>query len=200
MSNDVLVLNKNFYAIQIINWQKAMSLLWQSQADALDESLQAYDFNTWKELSQQMAAHPNGFVNTVNFKIAIPEVIKLTKYDRLPKHEVKFTRKNIYQHYGFKCCYCGGKFKTENLNLDHVIPRSKGGPTDWTNIVTACIPCNSKKGDKTPNEVGMKLLVQPNKPKWKGAKSLLCHGNVSPVRTMWQRLIDHKYWSGELDS
>src|SRR5687768_11014485 len=107
--SDTLVLNKNYYAIHIMDWQRAISLLYQGHADALDENLQPYDFEDWKELSAVMESHPGRFVHTVTYRIAVPEVIRLTRYDRLPKAEVKFTRRNIYEHYGHKCCYCGGK-------------------------------------------------------------------------------------------
>src|SRR5262245_47211651 len=130
--SDTLVLNKNFYAIHIIDWQRALSLLYQGHADALDETLQAHGFEDWKELSAAMETHPSGFINTTTFRIAVPEIIRLTRYDRLPKAEVKFTRRNIYEHYGYRCCYCGLQFKTSELNLDHVVPRSKSGRTDWS--------------------------------------------------------------------
>lgn len=192
-----LVLNKNYYAIHVMDWQRAISLLYQGHADALDENLQAYNFEDWRDLSAAMESHPGGFVNTVTYRIAVPEVIRLTRYDRLPKVEVKFTRRNIYEHYGHKCCYCGGKFKTSELNLDHVIPRSKGGTTDWSNIVTACIPCNTRKSDRMPQEAGMRLLFRPTRPVWKGSRSLLKFS--MPVRTTWQKLIDAKYWDSELE-
>ena len=196
--SDTLVMNRNFYAIHIVNWQRAISLLYQGHAEAVDEELQMYSFDDWKELSAEMQEHPSGFVHTPTFRIAIPEVIRLTRYDRLPRAEVKFTRRNIYEHYHYKCCYCGRQHKTSELNLDHVIPKSRGGPTDWTNIVTACLPCNTKKTDKTPREAGMKLLFQPTKPVWKGSKSLLSFSVPVKVKLTWQRIIDEKYWSAEL--
>ena len=195
--SDTLVLNKNYYAIHIMDWQRAISLLYQGHAHALDEDLQAYDFEDWKELSAAMESHPGGFVHTVTYRIAVPEVIRLTRYDRLPRAEVKFTRRNIYEHYRHRCCYCGEKFKTSELNLDHVIPRSKGGLTEWSNIVTACVPCNTRKSDRLPQEAGMKLLVRPTRPVWKGSKSLLKFS--IPVKTTWQKLIDTKYWDSELE-
>lgn len=199
MSADTLVLNKGYYAVHVISWQRAMSLLYQGNATALDQDLIEHSFNDWKELSALMQESPSGFVSTINYRIAIPEVIKLTRFDKLPKAEVKFTRKNIYQHYHFRCCYCGQQFRTEELNLDHVIPRSKGGPTDWTNIVTACVECNSAKRDRTPEEAKMKLLVPATKPRWKGSKSLLDFSSTARVKNVWQRLIDAKYWSTELE-
>jgi 5-methylcytosine-specific restriction endonuclease McrA len=82
--------------------------------------------------------------------------------------------------------------------LDHVIPRSRGGATDWSNIVTSCVPCNLKKGDRTPREAGLPLLVKPSKPRWKGRSSLVFRSGVR-VRQSWQRFIDNIYWNSELE-
>lgn len=197
--SDTLVLNRHFYAVHIMDWKRSMSLLYQGHADALDDTFQHYDFENWKELSALIEDHPSGFVHTQTFRIAVPEVIRLKKYDRLPDSEVKFSRRNIYEHYKHKCCYCGKVFKTSELNLDHIIPKSRGGATDWTNIVTACIPCNTQKADQTPKEAGMKLLMKPGKPAWKGSKALLKFSLPFPVKASWQKIIDTKYWDSELE-
>jgi len=198
MATDVLVLNRNYYAIQVVSWKKAMSLMYQELATAIDENYTDFPFEDWIELSKLMKEHPNGFVHTPKFKIAIPDIIRLSKYDRLPVRDVKFNRRNIYQHYNNKCCYCDKKFDTKNLNLDHVLPKSRGGRTDWTNIVTSCVGCNTKKGDKTPQEASMKLLVKPSKPRWKGAQSFLEHIPKLRFKRSWQKIIDTAYWDGEL--
>src|SRR5476649_190 len=130
MSADVLVLNRNFYAIHVADWQRALSLVYLDHARVVDEEYRTYSFADWRELSQILSTHPSGFVSTPTFKIAIPEVITLRGYDRMPVGDVKFTRRNIYEHYGHRCCYCGLKFGTPDLNLEHVLPRSRGGKTD----------------------------------------------------------------------
>lgn len=197
MSN-VLVLNRNYYAIQIVDWKKAVSLMYQGLADAVDDQFANYCFEDWAQLSSAMKDHPNGFVHSPRFKIAIPDIIRLNKFDRLPKREVKFSRRNIYQHYNYKCCYCGHKFHSSELNLDHVLPKSRGGETTWKNIVTACIPCNSKKMNRTPEEAGMKLLVKPSRPMWKGAISFIEFPPSLPIKASWQKIIDACYWDSEL--
>jgi 5-methylcytosine-specific restriction endonuclease McrA len=205
---DCLVLNKNFYAIHIATWEKAIALLYTGQAKAVDEDLITYDFDNWTELSKLMKDKDpgnRGFVHSASLRIAIPEVIQLTRYDRLPKQEAKFSRRNIFEHYNFTCCYCGKKFpkpskdKKPELNLDHVIPRSKGGPTNWNNIVLSCVPCNTKKDDKALEEVHMKLLVKPSRPKWNGNQAIKMQAST-PIPVSWQRLIDDKYWNTILDS
>lgn len=202
---DTLVLNRNFYAVHISNWQKAVALLYKGEARAVDENLQTYDFNDWVELSKLMTENPRGFVHSATLKVAIPEVVQLTRYDRLPRQEVKFSRRNIYEHYNFTCCYCGKRFpkpsrdRKPELNLDHVVPRSRGGPMNWENIVLSCVPCNTRKDNRTPEEAGMKLLVKPSRPKWKGIKTLRMQA-ASPIPVSWQRLIDDKYWESELNA
>lgn len=217
MSSDTLVLNMAYHAVHIADWQKAISLLYQGHAEAVDENLQAYNFADWVELSSMMKENAKGFVNSSTMKVAIPEVIRLTRYDRLPKQDVKFTRQNIYEHYGFKCCYCGGKFKTSELNLDHVMPKSRGGKTTWDNIVLSCITCNTVKDDRTPDEATypidpnklpthlkhkaghkMTLLVKPSRPKWKGVRTVMMKAPM-PIPVSWQRLIDKAYWEAELE-
>jgi 5-methylcytosine-specific restriction endonuclease McrA len=143
--------------------------------------------------------HPSGYVTTPRFRIAIPEVIALRGYDKMPVGDIKFTRRNIYEHYAYRCCYCGIRFKTTDLNLEHVLPKSRGGKTDWANIVTACIPCNLKKADRLPQEAGMKLLIQPSKPKWRGSASLVLRAPFK-MKASWQRFIDTVYWNSELDA
>ncbi len=198
MSSDVLVLNRNFYAIHITNWQRALSLLYLGHAQVVDQEYRTYDFSNWRELSQMIHESHSGFVHTTNFKIAIPDVIALKGYDRLPISEVKFTRRNIYEHYGYKCCYCGKKFHTVELNLEHIIPKSRGGSTSWENIVTSCIACNIKKRDRLPEEAGMKLLIVPEKPRWKGPGSLAFQSSFK-MKVSWQRFIDNVYWNSEIE-
>lgn len=199
MSTDVLVLNRNFYAVHITPWQRALSLVYLDHARVVDEEYRTYNFDDWRELSQMTANHPGGYVSTPSFRIAIPEVISLRSYDKLPVGDVKFTRRNIYEHYGYHCCYCGRKFGTQELNLEHVLPRSRGGRTDWSNIVTSCMPCNLRKADKLPVEAGMKLLIKPSKPKWRGSASLVFRAPFK-IKASWQRFIDNIYWNSELES
>ncbi|OGS25102.1 MAG: hypothetical protein A2314_04040 [Elusimicrobia bacterium RIFOXYB2_FULL_50_12] len=198
MNSDVLVLNRSFYAIQVTTWQRALTLVYADHASVVDQQYRTYSFADWQELSQMISSHPAGFVRTPKFRIAIPEVIALKLYDRLPATEVKFTRRNIYEHYNYRCCYCGNKFASADLNLEHVIPRSRGGKTNWSNIVTACIPCNLKKADKLPDEAGMKLLISPSKPKWRRGLSLMLNSTIK-MRSSWQRFIDISYWNEELE-
>ena len=198
MTDSVLVLNRNFYAVQITSWQRALTLVYIGHASVVDEEYNTYSFENWRDLSKAVHSNTRSAVRTPNFSINIPEVIALKFYDKLPANEVRFTRRNIYEHYKYICCYCGKKFHSSNLNLEHVIPRSRGGRTTWENVVTSCIPCNVKKANKLPDEAGMKLLVNPTKPKWRGNLSLILSSPVK-MRASWQRFIDTAYWNGELE-
>ncbi|OGR87852.1 MAG: hypothetical protein A3J74_06240 [Elusimicrobia bacterium RIFCSPHIGHO2_02_FULL_57_9] len=193
MSAHVLVLNRNLYAVQVATWERALTLLYLGRAGVVDEEYQVHDFHDWVELSKTIARNPAGFIHTPNFKVAIPDVIALRFFDKVLKHEIPFTRRNIYRHYGNRCCYCGKRFLSSELNLEHVVPRSRGGTTDWKNIVTACIPCNLRKGDRLPKEAGMRLMVPISRPK-------LSHGIILQarlpirMRRCWQRFVDNVYW------
>ena len=102
-------------------------------------------------------------------KVALvaPKIIVLVAYDRLPRNEVKFTRHNVFLRDDFTCQYCKKVFVEKDLNLDHVIPRDKGGKTTWENIVTSCIRCNTRKGNKLVHEINMRLLREPKRPRWR---------------------------------
>lgn len=194
---DVLVLNRNFYAIQITSWQRAITLVYIDHARVVDESYRTYSFEDWRGLTNVMEDHPAGFIRTPEFKIAIPEVIALRLYDRLPHMDVKFTRRNIYEHYNYRCCYCGKKFPTHELNLEHVVPRSRGGKSTWDNVVTSCVSCNLQKGNKLIGETGMNLCIKPARPKWHRGISLVLRPHIR-VRASWQKFIDTMYWNTEL--
>ena len=194
--NDCLVLNRAFFAVHICDWKRVMTLLFTGNAVVVDEDFRQYNFEEWKDLSQYLESYK--FIHTSNFKIAIPEVISLTHYDEMPSTEVKFTRKNLYKHYHYKCCYCGKRFDTKDLNLDHVIPKSRGGITNWQNIVLSCYQCNSVKGSRTPKEAGMQMSYQPNKPEWRPMYAV----KLDPERHMkksWQKFIDSIYWGIEIE-
>ncbi len=195
--SQVLVLNKHFVAISITSWKRAIKLVYLEHADVVDEEYRTYSFEDWFELSQAMKEHSAGFLYTPRFKIAIPEIIALKRYDKVQFEEPRLTRKNIYEHYGYRCCYCGKKFTSDKLNIDHILPRSRGGKTEWGNVVTSCISCNLKKGNKIPQEAGMKFAIPPSKPNRMTKLALVLNSNIK-IPTSWQRFIDNVYWNIEL--
>jgi 5-methylcytosine-specific restriction endonuclease McrA len=188
-------------ALRVICARRAFSLLCRQLAEVIscdDGSYANYDLNSWRELSESkrtFEAHLHDWISTVNFDIAVPRVIRLLCYDRIPNKSVKFNRRNLFARDRNHCQYCGKKFPTSELSLDHVIPRRLGGGATWTNIVCACLKCNVKKGGRTPSQAGMKLIKKPVKPK----NNPVIHVHLSHERyKSWKQFLNHAYWSVEL--
>jgi 5-methylcytosine-specific restriction endonuclease McrA len=202
LDSQVLVLNKHYMAFRIVGLRRALSLVVRNLAEIIscddDTSWSNYDFNSWRELSalsQTFEAHKYDWISTAHFDLAVPRVIRLLFYDRLPRQSVKFNRRNLFARDGSRCQYCGKKFPTNELSLDHVVPRMLGGGSQWENIVCACTKCNTKKGGRTPEQAHMKLIQKPVKPKRNPAIHL--HLNHDRYKS-WKQFLDHAYWSVEL--
>lgn len=197
LNQQVLVLNRLWQAVNVCSARRALTLLFEGQAQAVlgssDGSFQTFNFSEWRDLSQQ-EPHPET-IHTVSFRIRIPRVILLVLFDRLPKKEVKFTRYNIFERDRNTCQYCGRIFDRKDLNLDHVIPRDQGGPTTWENIVCSCIPCNTKKANRTPHQASMQLIRKPKRPKWRPVIQVSL-GLVYPES--WKHFLDIAYWNVEI--
>ena len=197
----VLVLNKLYMAVHVIPARRAFGLLFKELAEVVtlaDGHYCSYDFHSWREVSATRALFKDpddDYVRTVNFEIQAPRVIRLLGYDRLPRQKVKFNRRNLFARDGNKCQYCGKKFPTSELSLDHVMPRSRGGQATWENIVCACVRCNVRKGGRTPTEANMRLYRDPIRPKTSPALSLkLKHRKYES----WKSFLSHAYWSVEM--
>lgn len=195
VNGSVLVLNRLFQPIHITSVRRAFSLLYQGLARAIDHEFRLFDFDSWTELSAEMHRDCLGAVGR---SIRIPRVIVLMAYDRLPKARVRFSRLNIYARDGNTCQYCGRRFARAELNLDHVIPRSRGGVTSWENVVCSCVPCNLRKGGRTPQEAAMALLKVPTRPRWtplvRTATGKVTYREWLP----FLGLADASYWNVEL--
>ena len=206
LSANVLVLNKFYQAIRVVNVKRAFSLLAKDQAEVVhieaapsgQSVWQNLDLGEWTELSQlKQEFEPDGFdwIHTVRFAIAVPKIIRLLGYDRLPRQDVKFNRRNIFARDSNKCQYCGRKFATSELSLDHVVPRSQNGKASWENIVCCCVKCNVRKGGRTPEQAKMKLLTKPIKPR----RSPAIGFKLADARYhSWKQFLDEAYWTVEL--
>ena len=201
LSCSVLVLNKHYMAIRVIEAKRAFSLLFRELAEVIaceDGTYYNYNFENWCEVSQlKRSFEPqlHDWVSTVNFYIAVPKIIRLLFYDRLPRNEVKFNRRNLFARDRNSCQYCGKKFPTSELSLDHIIPRSIGGKSTWENVVCSCTDCNVRKGGRTPKGAGMTLIKLPVKPK----RNPLIHVHLGSQRYQsWKQFLDNAYWSVEL--
>ncbi len=197
----VLVLNKHYMAIRVVGARRAFSLLCRGIAEVVsfEEGAYAnYDFHSWCEVSQfrrQFEPQGHDWVATVNYHIAVPRIIRLLFYDRLPRGDVKFNRRNIFARDRNRCQYCNKRFPTSELSLDHVVPRSMGGLATWENIVCACTKCNVKKGGRTPKQADMTLACKPVKPQ----HNPLIHIHLGATRYhSWKQFLSHAYWSVEL--
>ncbi len=197
----VLVLNKLWMAVRVTSAQRAFSLLYRDLAEVIhvgDGSFAGYDFESWTDLAaSQQAFGPEQYdwIRTVRLRIAVPKVIRLFGYDRLPKQEVKLNRRNIFARDRNTCQYCGTRSSTSELSLDHVLPRSRGGNSSWANLVCCCVRCNAKKGGRTPEQAHMALIQKPVKPRRNPAISLRLG---SDKYACWQQFLDNAYWSVEL--
>lgn len=165
----VLVLNRIWQPVNIVGVQRAFSLLLQDHAqviNTLDTSYRMMDSAEWLAFSESdEPADEEAFVQTVRMRIRVPKVLLLRSYDRLPVQEVKFTRENLFERDRYRCQYCGNQHEARELNMDHVIPRDKGGRTSWENIVTSCITCNSRKANRLPHQASMHLIRKPERPR-----------------------------------
>ena len=164
--NTVLVLNKNWQAVGIKNPADTFAMLMTDAATGLD--IRGLDYMVplrWIDWVKLPIEDDDDFVQTVNQKIKIPKVIILSRFDRVPKKRPRFSQKNIWIRDNFTCQYTGKKLKPGEGNIDHIVPRSKGGSTSWDNCVLACKQVNAKKADATPEEAGLRLLKKPEPPK-----------------------------------
>jgi 5-methylcytosine-specific restriction endonuclease McrA len=171
LSSSVLVLNRNYTAVRVVSARRAFSLLYKNFAEVIDSSNEEFgifDFTAWVDLSRERVQRPvthDQFVTTPRLAILVPRVIRLVTYDKVPKREVKFSRRNILARDENRCQYCSRKLSASQLSIDHVVPKSRGGKSTWTNVVAACNPCNTRKGGRMPWEASMKLRKTPQAPK-----------------------------------
>ncbi len=197
----VLVLNKVYMAIRVISARRAFCLLVNDHAEVIhvdNGQYLSYDFESWAELSQlQREFEPaeHDWVRTVHFHIAVPKIIRLFGYDRMPAQHVKLNRRNLFARDRNQCQFCGAHFPTNELSIDHVVPRAQGGRDTWENLVCACVRCNAKKGGRTPDQARMALIRHPARPKRNPLISLRLG---QEKYQSWKAFLDEAYWSVEL--
>ncbi len=197
LDRHVLVLNRLWQAVNVCSARRALTLLYQGHAQVVwrdnENNYLTHDFQSWHDFSQ--AAPGADMVHSVRFNIRVPTVVVLLYFDRLPSKEVKFTRQNIYERDNHTCQYCARRLDRQDLNLDHVLPRQRGGLTTWENVVCSCIPCNTRKGNRLPHEASMKLLKEPKRPRWRPFIHLTYS---SAVHDTWRHFVDVGCWNVEL--
>lgn len=185
---ECLVLNADYTPLSIVSWQKAIVWYFRFQHEP-NYGIEIIDF------------YKDDNIKSTNKSFPIPSIARSTKFFKLTHQELTFSRKNLFLRDNHKCQYCGETFYINELTYDHVVPKSKwnyanGSPTVWTNIVTACLPCNRKKGSRTPKEANMPLISFPFKPR-KNPKYLPIANKLSTIRddipVEWQPYIPPSY-------
>ena len=180
----VLLLNRFYVPIRVATVRRGLVLLYTGHAQALDGTGDLHDFDHWLRLTP---GPDDDMVQLVHAQLRAPRVLHLARYDRVPQLVIRLTRQNLMLCDQYQCQYCGKRPGPAELNLDHVVPRSRGGTDSWDNLVVSCRPCNVKKGKKTPREAGMHLLKNPVTPRLSHA-ALLLQGLIPPF-TEWQPFL-----------
>lgn len=188
LASQVLVLNRLWQPVNICDVKRAVSLLFVDHAQVVDADagFQTHDAASWMSLSETYDG--SDVIHSVSHQLRTPSIIVLTYYDRLPKQELKFCRQTVFERDKFTCQYCGKKFENHDLNLDHVIPRQKGGETSWENVVCSCIRCNTRKANKLPAQANMRPLNEPRKPRWRPFFSQASVRRIA--HASWKHFID----------
>ena len=195
LDSSVLVLNRVYQPMHVTSVRRAVSLLYQGVARALDEEFRLFDFESWAAVA---AAVNEEAIHTPSRAIRVPRVIVLVAHTHLPRQRVRFSRLNVYARDGSTCQYCGRRLPRSELNLDHVVPRSRGGSTQWENVVCSCVACNLRKGGRTPEEAGMHLLRLPSRPRWTAVFRQAARRATYREWRPFLGLLDSAYWNVEL--
>lgn len=169
-----LVLDQGYQPHRIVSWQRAVTMLFAGKVEVVEE----YDED----------------IRSISVSIKMPAVVRLLRSLRGRKRPIKFSRINVMTRDKFRCQYCGRKFPMSKLSFDHVIPRCQGGKTEWTNIVTACYPCNDRKANKTPEQARMKLRTKPKRPS--SLPVLAFYVSTNSIPDAWASWV---YWQSNLE-
>jgi 5-methylcytosine-specific restriction endonuclease McrA len=163
--HDTLLLTQGYQPLKVISWQRAICMSFLGKVEVI-------------------TTHPKREIRTVSYVFPAPAVVRLVRSHRIGPHHVRFSRRNVYLRDRFLCQYCHARFPERELTLDHVVPRSRGGRTEWANVVACCVPCNRGKGNKTPDEAGLRLLSLPSKPFWR--PSTAAHLGIEAIPEVWR--------------
>lgn len=161
LAEPTLVLNRSWRPVRVCTVRRALVLLFKDVARAIGDNYALHDFPSW--LSLRIREGQN-HVQAVSLKIRVPEVVVLRTCDRFLRPRVVFSRRNIFRRDQNTCQYCGKRGPSDNMSIDHIVPRSRGGAASWTNCVVACRGCNERKGSRSLSQIGMRLQQPPWEP------------------------------------
>lgn len=188
-----LVLNKTWTPVGTVTLQRAIIMLFSTYKNGEPKARiiepESFQTFTWDDWSQIKPLATDEVIVSAHMDFKVPEIILLSKYERLPQPKVHFSRRTLYKRDNMTCQYCGGRPGSSELTIDHVIPRSRGGETSWENCTLACVECNARKANRTPAEAKMKLLSEPKKPR---THMFRCDA-IKPIKS-WESFIGTAYW------
>jgi 5-methylcytosine-specific restriction endonuclease McrA len=144
LQSQVLILNQNYEPMTITNVKKAIILIYLGKAEIIEKN--------------------EAYIRSIRTSYPLPSIVRLTRYINVPRKRIILSRKNIIKRDSHQCQYCG--IRTGSVTIDHVIPKVRGGEETWENLVCACVKCNNKKGNRTPEEAGMTLAKKPQRPNY----------------------------------
>lgn len=190
MNTPALMLNNNWQPIGIQSVARSICMAFNSNVKIVDpRDYQQYTWDDWVKLD----INDDKVLNLVGVKVRIPEVVVAVNYSGVRHNTIVFNRRNLFIRDENICQYCGKRFSTDDLTVDHIIPRSKGGQSSWLNCVLACISCNRKKADYSLEKIGMSLIRSPFKPKWNPLY------RTKVFVPSWERFLSEMYWNVELE-
>ena len=191
----VLVLNRHWQAIDSKTPIESFSMMAAGNATALDIHTGG-DMRpvTWEDWLKLEVREGDNSIGTVHGPVRVPSVLVLARFDKVPKRRPKFCAKAIWERDGGMCQYTGRKLRPHEGNIDHIIPVSRGGASNWENCVLACIECNAKKADRTPDQARMPLRREPVRPVWKPL-----YGSHGMRIDSWSKFVSEAYWSVQLE-
>lgn len=203
LERHVLLLNANYVALRVVTVRKAFTLLFKRDpfynpvAEIVcveSDRYVSYAFDEWAELSlmtYRFDGADEEWIRTVRFNLMVPRIVRVLSYGRIPRRDVRFSRRSILARDRNTCQYCGAVFGSSELTLDHVVPRSQGGLTTWINVVCACRRCNVRKGGRTPAQAGFHLKDRPVKPSY---NPVVCFDVGEQRYASWRPFIEQAKW------
>ena len=196
LQRPTLVLNRRWTPIRTAPVQEAIGLVAKGTAVIIEpESFDTHDLFSWNDLSRARVKFGEALIRSPRLALVPPEVILLKTYEGEGGRAVVFSRKNLFKRDRYTCQYCGLQPGPEELTVDHVVPRCRGGVSSWENCVLACVECNKRKADRTPVQAGLKLRKTPRKPSWKA----LVQVPARDRRESWGKFLSRAYWEIELE-
>ena len=195
LETPTLVLNRSWLPTHTLPAKLAIGLVARGAARIIDpETYEAHNLDSWHDLSETRPGSDDQWIRSESLCLAPLEIIVLTGYSGVGDRQVTFSRLNLYRRDKNTCQYCGIRPGTRELTIDHVMPRSRGGELSWENCVLACVTCNKRKANRTPEEASMHLKVEPVRPRWSQIRQL----PLRPIWSSWEKFVSNAYWQKEL--